>query len=118
MDILYIDQLSIMTIIGVDDWEKIKKQQLILDVDIKWDHRKAALSDNVSDCLNYSDVVSSIITLVSEGKFALIERVAEEVATMLLQKYSLKWIRIKVSKSGAVPQARQVGIVIERSNLV
>ncbi|VFP78674.1 Dihydroneopterin aldolase [Candidatus Erwinia haradaeae] len=118
MDILYIDQLSIMTIIGVYDWEKLIKQKLLLDVDIEWDHRKAALSDNISDCLNYSDITNSIITFVTKGKFALIERVAEEVAMMLLQKYSLKWIRIKVSKPSAVPQARQVGIIIERSKLV
>ncbi|VFP87999.1 dihydroneopterin aldolase [Candidatus Erwinia haradaeae] len=114
MDILYIDQLSIITTIGIYDWEKIIKQKLLLNVDMEWDHRKAALSDDINDCLNYSDVSRTITTFVSQGRFALIERVAEEVAMMLLHNYSSKWVRIKVSKPGAVLEAQQVGIVIER----
>ncbi|WP_455811486.1 bifunctional dihydroneopterin aldolase/7,8-dihydroneopterin epimerase [Pseudomonas graminis] len=114
MDIVFIDQLSVITTIGVYDWEQTIQQKLVFDVEMAWDNRKAAASDDVNDCLSYADVSEAIINHVSQGKFALVERVAEEIASLLLARFASPWVRIKVSKPGAVAQARQVGVVIER----
>ncbi|WP_428944241.1 bifunctional dihydroneopterin aldolase/7,8-dihydroneopterin epimerase [Pantoea sp. FN060301] len=114
MDIVFIEQLTVITTIGVYDWEQTIKQKLVFDVEMAWDNRQAAASDDVNDCLSYADVSDAIINHVASGKFALVERVAEEVATLLLTRFNSPWVRIKLSKPGAVAQAKQVGVIIER----
>jgi len=114
MDIVFIDHLSVITTIGVYDWEQTIQQKLVFDVEMARDNRKAAASDDVNDCLSYADVSQAIIDHVANGKFALVERVAEEIATLLLARFASPWVRIKVSKPGAVAQAREVGVIIER----
>lgn len=117
MDIVFIDQLSVITTIGVYHWEQTIQQKLVFDVEMAWDNRQAAASDDVNDCLSYADVAQVIIDHVGQGKFVLVERVAEEVATLLLARFASPWVRIKLSKPGAVAQARQVGVVIERGTI-
>ncbi|MDN6115227.1 MAG: FolB domain-containing protein, partial [Enterobacterales bacterium] len=72
----------------------------------------------VSDCLSYADVSDAIIKHVEPNQFALVERVAEEVAMMLMDKFNSPWVRIKVSKPGAVAHAKSVGVQIERGKRV
>ncbi|MFE8117604.1 bifunctional dihydroneopterin aldolase/7,8-dihydroneopterin epimerase [Brenneria goodwinii] len=114
MDIVFIEELTVITTIGVYDWEQTIQQKLVFDIEMGWDNRQAAGSDDVNDCLSYADVSEAVIALVAGQSFALVERVAEEVATMLMQRFSIPWLRIKVCKPGAVAQARQVGVIIER----
>ncbi|EXU75533.1 bifunctional dihydroneopterin aldolase/7,8-dihydroneopterin epimerase [Erwinia mallotivora] len=114
MDIVFIEQLCVITTIGVYYWEQTIQQKLVFDVEMAWDNRKAAASDDVKDCLSYADVSEAIINHVAGGKFALVERVAEEVASLLLARFNSPWVRIKLSKPGAVAQATQVGVIIER----
>ncbi|WP_147199893.1 bifunctional dihydroneopterin aldolase/7,8-dihydroneopterin epimerase [Pantoea sp. MBD-2R] len=117
MDIVFIEQLSVITTIGVYDWEQTISQKLVFDVEMAWDNRRAAASDDVADCLSYADVSEAIINHVAGGKFALVERVAEEVATLLMQRFNSPWVRIKLSKPGAVAQAHQVGVIIQRGTI-
>ena len=102
MDIVFIEQLSVITTIGVYDWEQTIEQKLVFDIEMAWDNRKAAASDDVSDCLSYADISEAVINHVEGGRFALVERVAEEIADLLLEKFQSPWVRIKVSKPGAV----------------
>lgn len=117
MDIVFIEQLSVITTIGVYDWEQTISQKLVFDVEMAWDNRRAAASDDVADCLSYADVSEAIINHVAGGKFALVERVAEEVATLLMQRFNSPWVRIKLSKPGAIAQAHQVGVIIQRGTI-
>lgn len=118
MDIVFIEQLSVITTIGVYDWEQTIEQKLMFDIEMGWDNRAAAKSDDVNDCLSYADVSEAVISHVEGQRFALVERVAEEVAELLLNRFNSPWVRIKVSKPGAVARAANVGVVIERgSNL-
>ncbi|WP_145523084.1 bifunctional dihydroneopterin aldolase/7,8-dihydroneopterin epimerase [Yersinia rohdei] len=114
MDIVFIEELSVITTIGVYDWEQTIQQKLVFDIEMGWDNRKAAGSDDVNDCLSYADISEAVIKHVEAQRFALVERVAEEISALLLQQFKSPWVRIKVSKPGAVAQARNVGVVIER----
>jgi 7,8-dihydroneopterin aldolase/epimerase/oxygenase len=114
MDIVFIEELSVITVIGVYDWEQAIQQKLVLDIEMGWDNRKAAASDDVTDCLSYADISDAVTKHVESQSFALVERVAEEIAELLRQRFNSPWVRIKVSKPGAVAQARNVGVVIER----
>lgn len=114
MDIVFIEQLTVMAMIGVYDWEQQRLQKLVFDLEMGWDNRPAALSENIADCLSYANVSEAVLSLVSGQRFALVERVAEMVAERLITQFQLPWIRIKVYKPGAVPQAVNVGLIIER----
>ena len=116
MDIVFIEQLSVITTIGVYDWEQTIEQKLVFDIEMGWDNRKSAKSDDVNDCLSYADISETVIGHVEGQRFALVERVAEEVAELLLTKFNSPWVRIKLSKLGAVARAANVGVIIERSN--
>ncbi|CAE16346.1 dihydroneopterin aldolase (DHNA) [Photorhabdus laumondii subsp. laumondii TTO1] len=114
MDIVFIEELVVVTTIGVYDWEQTIKQKLVFDIEMGWDNKRASSSDDVEYCLDYAKVSEAIINHVENQNFALVERVAEEVADLLLKRFNSPWVRIKVSKPGAVAQARQVGVIIER----
>ncbi|BBG59948.1 Dihydroneopterin aldolase [Providencia rustigianii] len=114
MDIVFIEQLSVITTIGVYDWEQKIEQKLVLDIEMGWNNKPAAMSDNVDDCLNYALVSQRIIDHLENNKFALVERVAEEVAQLLLNEFKSPWVRVKVSKPGAVVRAKNIGVLIER----
>lgn len=114
MDIVFIEQLNVITTIGAYDWEQTIKQKLVFDIEMAWDNRKSAASDDVNDCLSYADVSDAVIEHVASQSFALVERVAEEVAALLLARFNSPWVRIKLSKPGAVAQASNVGVIIER----
>ncbi|CAK9883888.1 MAG: Dihydroneopterin aldolase [Candidatus Erwinia impunctatus] len=114
MDIVFIEQLTVYTTIGVYDWEQSLQQKLVFDIELASDHRRSAASDDVGDCISYAEVAEAVLTHVSEGHFALVERVAEEVAQLLLARFPTPWVKIKLSKPGAVAQALQVGVIIER----
>ncbi len=116
MDIVFIEKLTVMAVIGVYDWEQQRLQKLVFDLELGWDNRQAAASDDVADCLSYADVAEAVMSFVSSRPFALVERVAEEVAGLLMQRFGVPWLRIRLSKPGAVPQARSVGVIIERGN--
>jgi dihydroneopterin aldolase len=114
MDIVFIEQLSVITTIGVYDWEQTIEQKLVFDIEMAWDNRQAAKSDDVNDCLSYADIADVVVGHVEGGRFALVERVAEEVAELLLARFQSPWVRIKLSKPGAVARAQSVGVIIER----
>lgn len=114
-DKVLIEGLTVLTTIGVYDWEKTIKQKLILDLEMSWDNKPAGESDDVSLCLDYFLVSQSITSFIQSTQFELIECVAERVAQLVIQKFSVQWLKVKVSKPSAIANASNVAVVIERS---
>ncbi|VAY02197.1 Dihydroneopterin aldolase [Arsenophonus endosymbiont of Aleurodicus dispersus] len=114
MDIVFIERLLVFTTIGVYDWEQTIQQKLLLDIEIGCDNQRAAKSDQVEYCVDYAMISQMVIQHIETKKFALIERVAQEVADLILNQFYSCWVRVKVCKPGAVEQAKQVGVIIER----
>lgn len=117
MDKVFIEQLTVITTIGVYDWEQQIKQKLVLDIEMAHDNRPAGKSDDVQDALDYSQVSEAIIHHIENGKFLLVERVAEEVAELVMSRFAVPWIKIRLAKPGAVAQAISVGVEVERGSL-
>jgi dihydroneopterin aldolase len=107
----------VITTIGVYDWEQEIKQKLVLDIEMAHDNRPAGKSDDVTDALDYSQVSEAVITHIEQGRFLLVERVAEEVAEIIMSRFAVPWVKIRLAKPGAVAQARAVGVVIERGQM-
>ncbi|MDC5704199.1 bifunctional dihydroneopterin aldolase/7,8-dihydroneopterin epimerase [Vibrio europaeus] len=114
MDKVFIEQLEVITTIGVYDWEQEIKQKLVLDIEMAHDNRPAGKSDDVVDALDYAQVSLAVLSHIEGGRFLLVERVAEEVAELIMSRFNVPWIKIRLTKPGAVPQAAGVGVVIER----
>lgn len=117
MDKVIIRQLNLETVIGVYEWEKSIKQQLIIDLDMAWDNRLAGTTDNYQHALCYETVSNRIVALVKEKPVELIETVAEMIASCLLNEFDIQWVKVTVMKPTAVKNAASVGVEIERSRL-
>lgn len=114
MDIIYLRDLRIETVIGIYDWERRIKQTLILDIEMATDIRKAAQTDSIEDTLNYKAVAKRLIEFVGNSEFQLVETLTERVAEIVLNEFHVLWLRLQVNKQGAVRGARDVGVIIER----
>ncbi len=116
MDIIYLRKLKIDTIIGVFDWERQTKQTIIIDLEMATDIRKAAQHDRLEDTLNYKAVAKRLIDFVEKTEFQLVETLSERIAEIVMNEFSVPWLRLQLHKPGAVRSAKDVGIIIERGN--
>ena len=114
MDIVYIRDLQIETIIGIYDWEREVRQTISLDLEMAADIRRAAATDDILHTLNYKAVAKRLIVFVEESQCLLVERLAEEIATIVLSEFNVPWLKLRLSKPGALRGSKDVGIIIER----
>ena len=118
MDIVYLHDLKIETIIGIFDWEREIKQTVSLNLDMACDVAKAATTDSIEDTLDYKAVAKRLIDFVSHSEYQLVETLAERIAAIVLTEFNVPWIRVRVNKPGAVRYAGDVGVVIERGERI
>jgi dihydroneopterin aldolase len=116
VDIVFINDLRIETIIGIYDWERKVKQTISLDLEMGADIRKAAKTDAIEDTLNYKAVAKRLISFVGESEYQLVETLAEKIAEIVLNEFSVPWLKLTVHKPGAVRGSRDVGVIIERGS--
>ena len=114
MDIVFIEDLRIETVIGIYDWERTITQKVVLDIEMAFDNRVPAASDDIADTLDYKAVSKRLIAYVGESSFGLVESLAERCAAIIREEFNVPWLRLKLSKPGAVTGSRAVGVVIER----
>ncbi len=114
MDKVFIEGLSIETTIGIYDWERRIRQPLVFDIEMSFDNRVPAATDAVKDTLDYKAVSKRLIEFVSATEFGLVETLAERCVELVQREFGVRWVRLKLSKPGAVRGARAVGVLIER----
>lgn len=114
MDIVFIEGLKADAVIGIYDWEREIRQELVLDLELATDIRHAAKSKDINDTLDYGAISERLITYVQASEEFLIETLAENIATLLMQEFAVSWLKLRLSKPGAVPAANNVGLCIIR----
>ncbi len=114
MDIVFIEELKLETIIGIHDWEREKKQPISLNIDIGCSIKSAAKSDKIEHCIDYFKVCESLKKLAEVHQYQLVESFVEEVSRIILEEYMAPWVRVKLNKPEAVNEASGVGVIIER----
>ena len=114
MDIIFLHDLRVETTIGIWEWERNIRQTVAIDLDMAADIRKAAASDSVDDTLNYKSVAKRVQAFVDESSFQLVETLAENIASIVLEEFEVAWVRVKVDKPGAIRGSKSVGVLIER----
>ena len=113
-DRVFIRDLLLRAIIGINEEERVKRQDVVLNLELETDTRPAAASDSIDDAVNYRDIAKQTIELVEASQFFLVERLAEEVARVCLADQRVRRVRVTVEKPTAVRFARSVGVSIER----
>lgn len=112
MDKLEIIELKVATKIGIHAWEQSIIQPLIIDLDIFYDVSKC--NDSIETTLDYDKLCQLITLFVSENSFQLIETVAEKICELVKKEFKVEKLLVKVCKPGAIKNAKNVCVVIER----
>jgi len=98
MDIVFIRDLRIDTVIGIYDWEREIRQTVVFDLEMGADIAKAAVSDAIGDTLDYKSVSKRLIEFVRESEFQLVETLAERCAAIVLEEFQVPWVRLTLNK--------------------
>lgn len=113
-DTVFIRGITALTIIGVYNRERHRKQRLIIDLELSCDTRQAGSSDNFEDALDYDAITSATIRFVESTSYQLIEAVAEKLAEKLIYDFGIKAVTVSIEKPGALTNADTVGVRIRR----
>jgi len=114
-DRIFLHGLTTECIIGFIDWERRVKQTVVLDIELPVDCRRASISDEVTDTLDYKKVAKRVLTFIAASEFKLVETLAHRVALLILEEFAVAWVRIALNKPGAIRNSRDVCVVIERA---
>ncbi len=117
MDIIFLRELRVDTLIGVYDWEKRVPQTLQIDLEIALPNSRACLSDDLADALDYAQIIAHIREVLQRRHFNLLEALAEHIAQILLDDFKAPWVKVSVAKLQAIRGSKMVGISIERGQL-
>ena len=114
MDSIFLTELKVETTIGIWDWERKIKQTVVIDLEMGTDIRAAVESDRIEDTLNYKLVAKRVQQFVADSNFMLVEALAGKIAEIILNEFDVPWVKLKVSKPGAIRGSRNVGVSIHR----
>jgi dihydroneopterin aldolase len=114
MDCIQLRDLRIEVLIGIHKRERHVKQTVSIDLDIGLPGDTVFASDRVADTIDYEQVSIRIKALCASGHFRLVETLAGRIAALLTGEFRSPWVRVTVSKIGILPNAKLVGVTIER----
>ncbi len=114
-DTIHIEQLKINCIVGVNEWERKVRRHIIVDLTLETNAAKAAKKDNIEDAIDYITVSERVTRFVQASSYLLIETLAEKIANVVLGEFPISRIRLKLSKPGAISNAKSVSVSIERT---
>lgn len=115
-DKVFIHGLVVDAIIGIFDFERNNKQQVIVDVDMVWDNLPAARSEDIQLALDYKKVSEAIEALIIQSEFFLVETMAEHIASLLIETFHVSGTKVRVTKPDALAHIKGVGVEITRGS--
>lgn len=114
MDTIFIEDLRVDTVIGIYDWERRIRQTVRFDLEMGFDIRAAAASDDVNRTLDYKAVAKRVIAFAEAAEFQLVETLAERVAALVLDEFEVSVVTVTLDKHYALRGAGGVGVRITR----
>ncbi len=113
-DSIFIKDLHITCVVGVADWEQRTRQKLVVSVELLTDTRAASRADSLDATIDYASACAGITQIAVEGRFKLLESLAEEIARWLLQTYAATVVEVEIEKPAALSEATSAGVRIKR----
>ena len=114
MDTIFISDLRVDILIGVNNWERKVPQTVQLDLEIAIPDTGRPRSDRIGETIDYGKVVARIISSLKENHFLLVERLAEHIAQIVMSEFRSPWVRVSVTKLAAIKGVKRLGVTIER----
>lgn len=114
MDVIFIEEFRIDTLVGVYEWERKVPQTIQLDIHIGIPGLDAASSDDLDDTIDYGEVVARIRESLAVNHFLLLERLAEHIADIVLGEFGAPWVKVSVAKLNLIRGVARLGVRIER----
>ena len=114
MDMIFVSELYLETLIGVYEWEKRVPQRIRLDLEVGLPGTHATRSDDLRDTLDYAQIVGRIEQLFRSRHFSLLEHAAESVAAVIQEDFGAPWIKVSIAKLAPLPNVKRLGVVVER----
>lgn len=111
-----ITDLTLNAIIGIFDWERTKKQKVVINIEIEFSAAKAIKSDRVTDTVDYKVMTKEIIRHIEASKYFLLEKMASSVLQIVLKEAKVKWAKVRIDKPGALRFSRSVSVELEARN--
>ena len=114
LDRIHIKDLMLRCIIGLNDWEREKKQDILINITLYADFSAACKSDNIEDTVDYKNVKEKVVNMVESSAYMLVERLAQHIADICLENPKVQRVKVMIDKTGALRFARSVGVEIIR----
>ena len=114
-DSIIICDLLARGVLGVNDWEREQPQDILINLTLLADLRRAASSDDIADTVNYRTITKQILAHVESSRRYTVEALAGDIARLCLEQAGVMRVRVRVEKPGALRFARSVGVEIERT---
>lgn len=115
MDQIIVTDLLIRGIIGINPDERVKKQDILLNMVLDTDIRRAAETDDIAYAANYKAITKRIIDHVEASSDFLVEKLVTDIARIIVTEFPIERARVRLEKPGALRYARNVGIEIVRT---
>jgi FolB domain-containing protein len=115
MDAIFITNLRARSIIGINDWEREKRQEIVINITLYADTSQAGATDDLNESVNYRTIAKKVLSYAEHSERYTLEALAHDFATICLQDPLVEKVRVRVEKPGAVRFSDSVGIEIERS---
>ena len=114
MDQIFISDLVARGIIGINDWEREKPQEILINIILFGDLSQAGKSDDIKDSINYRTVAKKVMAHAETAQRLTVEALAADLARLCLEESGVQKVRVRVEKPGVVRFSRSVGVEIER----
>ena len=115
MDKVIIKDLLLRGIIGINDRERINKQDILINIVMYADTRATAASDDIDDSLNYRTITKRVIAHVEDSADFLVEKLVTDIARIIITEFDIERVQVRLEKPGALRFARSVGVEIDRT---
>lgn len=114
MALIQIQDLALRTIIGIQDWEREKAQDILINITLEYDASKAAKSDNIKDAVDYKAVKQSVVKLVESSRFNLVEKLASEILNLAMKDRRVRFASVRIDKPNALRFAKSVSLTMSK----
>ena len=118
MDRIFIKNLTVETIIGIYDFERVTPQRVTLDLEMSANVAQAASTEDINSTLNYKTLSETLTQFLQDSSFQLIETMAERVTEIVRHDFGVQWVKLTLHKPDALPGDIDVGVIIERGQVL
>ena len=115
MATIRITNLKLRTIIGTNDWERVKKQNVVVNVALDYDASRAVKSDKLNDTIDYKTITKNIIKTVQGSKFFLLEKLTHTILKIVMENPKVHKATVRVDKPLALRYADSVSVKLSQT---